>query len=132
MADIIDVNLVDVDLSYRLPPPGDYTTCIDSYLPETNTNGSLKDIKWEFTLLKGPEEGVGLKLFDRQDPNHEIGKKKMKQMALACGVEFTTKGIDLSAFIGRSLKIRVVHKPGKEEGQIFANISKFLELEPPV
>ncbi len=125
MADYIEVNLEEVDLSFRLPPVGDYLGGIDTYELRRNEDGTLKDVQFSLTLLAGPAEGIGMKVKDNQDPNHEMGKKKMKMLALACGVPFDAQKINLEPFIGQQTGIRIVHRPGKDKETMFANVSKY-------
>lgn len=131
MSEFIDINLVEVDLSYKLPPVGDYLSSIESYEILRNDDASLKGIKFTFLLLSGIEEGIGMKINDLQDPNNEIGKKKMKMMALACGVPFSTQNIDIEQFLGQHCGIKIIHRPGKDKETMFANISKFFAIEIP-
>jgi hypothetical protein len=132
MADYVDINLEEVDLSYKMPPPGEYKAAIDNYEFVTNADGSLKWIAFAFILLEGIEAGIGMTVKDNQDPNKDIGKKKMKMMALACHVPFSNQRIDLEPFLGQQLGVKIVHKPGKDKETMFANISKFFELAPPI
>lgn len=133
MPDYIEIDLESVDLSYPIPPAGDYLASIEKYTIETKDDGSLKWILFEFMLLQGPEEGIGMKVQDRHDLNNDIGKKKMKQMALAADVPFDSKRIDLEPFSGRQVGVKIVIKPSKNDpDQKFANISKYFTPAPPI
>ena len=131
MAEYIEVDLESVDLSFKLPPIGDYKAAIDSLEVIRNDDRTIKHVKVTLVLLEGPEDGIGMKLNDNQDPNHEMGRKKMKQMALACGVPFDSHKIDIEPFLGQQCGVKIVHKSGKDKETMFANVSKFFPIEPP-
>lgn len=125
MAEYINVDLTNVDLSFKLPPAGDYLARIENYEVRRNTDNSLKDVAFKFMLLEGPAEGIGLTVTDFQNPNEEMGKKKMRSMAEVCKVAFDASRIDIQPFVGQKLKVKIIQKPGKTEGVVFANIASY-------
>lgn len=125
MPEYIDVDLTNVDTSYQNPPIGDYLAQIEGYAVRYNPDKTLRDIQFKFKLLEGDPEGVGKPLNDFQNPNDEMGKKKMRIMADVCKITYDAKRIDIQPYIGQKLGVTVIHKPGNTEGTVFANISKF-------
>jgi len=125
----LDVDLEDVDLSYKLPPVGKYTALVQSYEIRHTDEGTTRDILFKFTLLSGEDDGVGMVIRDYFNMNNEIGLKKLKQLAIACGVPFDATRIDLELFLNRQVVIKIIHKPAKEGDKIYANISIYEATE---
>jgi len=128
----IEINLVDVDLTYKLAPVGDYHASIDTYEFVSKDDGSLRYIKFSFTLIQGIEDGIGMVIVDNIDPNHEVGQKKLKMLAIASNVPFDRQRIDLQPFLGQMIGVKLVHKSGKTADTVFCNISKYYALDSPL
>jgi len=126
MPEYIDVDLTVVDASYKNPPIGDYLAQIESYeVRYNNADKTLRDIHFKFKILEGNAEGVGLPLSDYQNPNEDMGRIKMKNMADVCKLPYDARRIDIQPYVGQKLGVTVIHKPGRDAGTVFANISKY-------
>lgn len=126
MATYLDVNLADVDLSFKLPPVGDYIAKIDGYeIRPTQDNKGVRDVKFDFLLIEGNPEGVGMKVNEFPDPKSDMGQKRLRMMADAVTVPYDRQHIDLDLFLGRLIQLSIIHKPGKNADAMFANIKTF-------
>lgn len=134
MGTYLDVDLENVEVGFKLPPAGDYKATIEGFEIRNTGEGdarTMKDVQFNYLLVEGHEDGQGLTIKDFIDPKSDMGLKKLKAMCQACGIEHTKGRLELDKFSGQSVKLTVVHKKGKNEGSMFANISRISPLEVP-
>lgn len=134
MGTYLDVDLENVEVGFKLPPAGDYKATIESFDIRHAGEGDarkLKDVQFNYLLIEGHEDGQGLTIKDFIDPASDMGKKKLKALCIACGITHEKGRLELDKFTGQSVKLTVVHKKGKNEGSMFANVNRVSPLEVP-